>query len=1127
MHELIRRRRRAKFIGRHDELAAFRENFDLPPEDDRHRFLFHVHGPAGVGKTFLVREMEQMARDRGALTAYLDESVGDVPEALARISAESARQGHPLKTLDKRLAAYRQKRHEAESVSLREAAVDGSPAAPAPRPSAGSMAVARAGLTGLGMVPVVGAFAGALDPAELAQGTDRLRATLGARFTSQDDVQLVLAPDRALTPVLVGELTGLDAPWIVLFFDTYERTGPFLDGWLRDVMTTDRYGALPAHVVVVLSGQRPFDAVRWGGWADFVADLPLTPFSESEARGLLAAKGVTDETVVAEVLRLSGGLPVLLSMLAENQPESADDVGDPSSTAVERFLKWEPDPVRRAAALAGALPRRLDEDVFRAAVDEPAAGLYSWLCRLPFVSPRGSRIQYHDVVRGPMLRLMRHTSRRDLAARHARLAAAFAAWRTEAAEGIEPVDLWEHEDWRAYRLEETYHLLCARPAAELPGALRETVEACEEGPVAGRQWARMLADAGEDADDDELRTWGRLLARVLREEAGREDAGEDSGREDDARAAGAPHQDAAGAGEAPEGVLAAFGLLLSRPGLDAAGRALAHAARGRELRESGDLTGALADYDRAVALDPRLVRGWHGRGLAHRQSQAYEAAVRDFDRCDELAPDTAWIIEERGETHRMAGDDAQAVADFDRAITLDPTRPGAFASRGVCQGRLGRHEEALADLDRALAIDGDYLWALVRRARLHGDRGRWDAAFADLDRAVRLAPDSAWIASERGEVYRSAFRNHEAVAEFTRALDLRPASFTAMASRAAALRGLGRHRAALADLDRAIELHPDYPWALLERARVRRCLGDRPGAFRDLDLAVAIRPSAYGPLIERAIAHREAGRNAAAMADLDRVLESAPDHTWALAERGATHAAEGDHHKALQDVDHALEAQADSLVAHLERTRVLLRMGRTAQVTAELDWLIDSGADPARIGWTAAWALLLDHRPDDALRQLRHHHTLVTDLWPAVAHHRAGQWDLARRCAQRASFEHPLPSAHLQALVLSESEGLARAAAQWRRVRDMATHAGRDVGRRPAAWAVVGYALGDWARADTALGVGVGEVQDWGALHEWYAELHTLLRSPGADRLRLSPRLAHVVAARDAVQTRYAHDLPD
>ncbi len=54
-----------------------------------------------------------------------------------------------------------------------------------------------------------------------------------------------------------------------------------------------------------------------------MTSLPLQPFTEAEARGLLAERGVTAEPVVAEALRLTGGLPVLLSTIAGTRPASA------------------------------------------------------------------------------------------------------------------------------------------------------------------------------------------------------------------------------------------------------------------------------------------------------------------------------------------------------------------------------------------------------------------------------------------------------------------------------------------------------------------------------------------------------------------------------------------------------------------------------------------------------------------------------------------------------------------------------------------------------------------------------------------------------------------------------------
>ncbi|MEU7061030.1 tetratricopeptide repeat protein [Streptomyces sp. NPDC046197] len=808
MQELIRQRRRAGFVGRGEERAAFRRNFDFPPEDERHRFLFHVHGNAGVGKTFLIRELEQIARERGALTAYVDESAGSVPEAMATISRQLDSQGRRLKELDRLLTAHRERRHEAEAAV---AALD--PPQPGD-PSVVSTTALRLGLAGLGLIPGAGPFVGAVDPAQLAQGADRLRAGLSARFRSQDDVQLVLSPERVLTPVLLRELSdaATAVPWLVLLFDAYERTGPFLDGWLHEVMTTDRYGALTPTVVVVTAGQRRFDTARWGGFADFMTDVPLGPFTETEARGLLADKGVLAEPVVEEVLRLSGGLPVLVSTLAETRPADPDDVGDPSATAVERFLKWERDPRRRAVALAGALPRWLDADVFRAVTDCPDDELdvlYEWLTGMPFIGERADRLRYHDVVRAPMLRLQRRRSPRGWAERQRRLAEYFGRRREETEAGLHGEELWSDDGWRELRLAETYHLLCAGERQALPAALRGFVDAAGHGgDAAATRWALALVDAGRDAEARDLARWGSGLTEAL-----------------------------AGGGTA-----AALALLLGRAAFDEPTLALAHAARGSALRDDGAYEEALAEYDRALALDPGLARVYRSRAVARAGLGDYDAAIGDLDRALALTPDDprAWAV--RGEYHRIQQRYDEALADLDEAIRWDPSDDFAWASRGAVRLARGEHQQALTDLDRALELKPDYAWALVRRSQVRRALGDPDRQMADLDRAAALQPDWAWIHCQQGDVRRAAGRDEEAVADYGRALALDPGYASAHASRGASLARLGRHEEALADLDRAVSLRPEYTWALLHRATVRLRLGHGEAALSDLRRVLDLNP---------------------------------------------------------------------------------------------------------------------------------------------------------------------------------------------------------------------------------------------------------------------------------------------
>ncbi|MFJ8441881.1 tetratricopeptide repeat protein [Kitasatospora griseola] len=884
--ELIRRRRRTGFVGRRSELATFTEVLRQTPEDAA-QFLFHVHGPGGVGKSTLVRQMETAAREAQAVTGYVDESVTDPVEAMKSLAGQFAQQGAQLKALERLLTTYQQRRHEADA-----GVVEGGPA-----PSPGSVIASRVGLVGLGLIPGVGAFTGALDANQVAAGAEQLKGVLSARLRSHEDVQLVLSPVRALAPVFLQELAEIAQrrSWVVLFFDTYERTGPVLDSWLRDVLVSDRYGELPANVLVVLAGQGRLDAQCWGDWLDLVADLPLDVFTETEARQLLAAKGVTDEHVIEVVLRLSGRLPLLVSTLAESQPAEAAEVGDPSGTAVERFLKWVTLPERRAAALACALPQELDEDVYRAAVeDEEARELFGWLRSMPFVIDRAGRCHYHEVVRTAMLRLQRQRSPVRWRQQHARLAEAFAGWRTRlACDAVGLNERWRDERWCGYRLQETYHRLCEDPDRALPLALRELLDAWSHSTATLRRWVQMLARAGQDTDDRGIREWSDRLVAAMAE---------------------------------PEPGIAAMTLLLSGPALDRPGRAVAHRLRGIGHHGAARHDSALADFERAVALDPDQPQALHSRARALIVGKRYEEALADLDRAVELDPGFSAAFATRGDTRRLTARHQEALADLDRAIELDPGHTWAVGSRGRTYLELGRYEEALAEFDRAVELDPGYVWAVGSRAEALRELGRHDEALAGFDRAVELDPEYTWALGSRGRVHWESGRTAEALADLDRALELDPGYVWALASRGRIHRELGRYDDALVAYDRAVELDPDSPWVVPLRALVHQELGHLREALTDLDRAVALDPGSAGALGARADIHRLLGHHQEVLADHDRAVQLDPA-AWRVAARGLTYRLLGRYPEALADLDRAIEADPGTGRFHQEKAVVLHALG--------------------------------------------------------------------------------------------------------------------------------------------------------------------------------------------------------
>jgi tetratricopeptide (TPR) repeat protein len=844
--DAVRRRQEAGFVARTGELARFRANLGMSADDLERRFIFCVHGDGGVGKTFLLRRLRGLAEGLGAATGWVDELVFGVPEAMQAIASDLSRQGVDLGGFARLLSTYLRRRLQVETDTE----------APAGAAAFMTQTAVRVGLHAAQAVPGVGGLAGSVDPAAAADQAEQLRRFLGKKFRRREDVRMLLSPLDALTPAFVRDLAGAGRRRpLALFFDTYEQTGPLLDGWLRSVLD-GAYGDLPQDLVVTVAGRHPLDLGGWAPYAAVLADVPLAPFTEAEGRQLLAEKGVTSERVVQVILEVSGRLPLLVATLAENQPTDPAAVGDPSGDAVERFLKWEPDPARRALAVAAALPRVVNEDVLGVLTGGPGqqhgqdqGRLFTWLRSLPFVTHESGRCTYHEVVRTAMLRLERGQSPARWRERHQALAAAYRQWSLQ----VSAEDSWDDSSWRACRLEEIYHLLCAELARALPGALSQITWACAHGVTAAAQWAQMLAQAGDDSGSGKIRAWGQRLEQSLR-------------------------------GNPDQATVTSLGILLREGSIAETAIPIALRTRGRALYLLGREQEALADFDRVISLAPDDQRALAYRGDTYRWLGRHEEALADLGRAVDLTPDDAWAISRRGAVYAEMGRHEEALADLGRAIDLTPDDAWAISRRGEAYRLMGRYEEAVADLSRAVDLAPDDDWTIGSRGEAYREMGRYEEALADLSRAVDMAPDAAWVIADRGEAYRLMGRYEEAVADLSRAIDLAPDYAWAIGSRGEAYQEMGLYEEALADLTRAIDLRPTNDWYRYACSLTHICRGEPDEGARYLtsaiDLAMAAIESSGSPgqdLYNLAIYKAALGDYEQADRNLQEAIERAPD----------------------------------------------------------------------------------------------------------------------------------------------------------------------------------------------------------------------------------------------------------
>jgi tetratricopeptide (TPR) repeat protein len=135
-----------------------------------------------------------------------------------------------------------------------------------------------------------------------------------------------------------------------------------------------------------------------------------------------------------------------------------------------------------------------------------------------------------------------------------------------------------------------------------------------------------------------------------------------------------------------------------------AGDAQGYAARGQALAKSGKTEEALAEFDRALTLDPYNVQALYGRGLIYQADKHHEQAIADFTAANGLTPQRVEPLLARATSYLAIDKTKEAASDLDEAVQSDPNSAQAWSARGVTYERLGDKAKAFTSYSRALAL---------------------------------------------------------------------------------------------------------------------------------------------------------------------------------------------------------------------------------------------------------------------------------------------------------------------------------------------------------------------------------------------------------------------------------------
>ena len=127
--------------------------------------------------------------------------------------------------------------------------------------------------------------------------------------------------------------------------------------------------------------------------------------------------------------------------------------------------------------------------------------------------------------------------------------------------------------------------------------------------------------------------------------------------------------------------------------------------RGIEKGKNGDLDGAIADFDRAIKLNPKDDAPYYNRAQARRLKKDTPGAIADYTRAIELGSTNPAAYNNRGNARAEKNDRDGAIADYTRAIELKPGYARAYYNRAVTKEAKGDKTGAEADFKTAEKLD--------------------------------------------------------------------------------------------------------------------------------------------------------------------------------------------------------------------------------------------------------------------------------------------------------------------------------------------------------------------------------------------------------------------------------------
>ena len=162
---------------------------------------------------------------------------------------------------------------------------------------------------------------------------------------------------------------------------------------------------------------------------------------------------------------------------------------------------------------------------------------------------------------------------------------------------------------------------------------------------------------------------------------------------------------------------------------------------GKVLADTGNASGALKYYNKAIEMNPRFYAAYYNRGNAKINLDDYKGAVADYEEALRIKPDLPDGHYNLGNALAHQGKMVEAVTHLKEAVRLKPRSAEYHNNLGYVLALQGKEDEAINHFREAIRLKPDLADAHNNLGNVLFYQKRIDEAIDSYREALRLKPD--------------------------------------------------------------------------------------------------------------------------------------------------------------------------------------------------------------------------------------------------------------------------------------------------------------------------------------------------------------------------------------------------